>query len=363
MTVSLRRFFRAALILVFVGTGALVAPVRSALAASDLEKEIQMGEEVSKAVEEQMRRIADPVAEAHLAMLLSRFTPLLNRHLDYQVRILDEKSPNAFAIPGGRVYVTKGMLDFVRGDGELAAVLAHELTHADRRHVMIQVARNEKLSLLALAVVIASRGSGAALVMANALAVAVSSSYSRDLEREADRGGVALMVSAGFDPVASLTLMERLKLERIRHPWVDPGIYQDHPDEDERIDYTAQALKDRRIPIRRKGPLGLLRVRVEPRSGDLVLLLDATPVCSLPEGAENRACLEGFARRLDAKLQLETPPYDLRVIDVPPPSALCLRGERLLEARPGVDPEEVRRALAAGLEAARRKHPLTDWYR
>ncbi len=344
-------------------TGAIAAPVLSSDADA---REIRMGREVAKTIEEKIPRIADPAVEARLTLLLDRLTPFLKRRLDYRVVVLDEKTPNAFTIPGGTVYVTRGLLDFVRGDAELSAVLAHELTHADKRHVMIQVARNEKLNLLALAVVIASQGQAAAAVMANAVAVAVGNAYEQDLEREADRGGVELLRASGVDPVASLTILERLAYEEIRRPHVELGIYQDHPDLEERIDYTRQALREGHVPLHRKRVLGVLRPSLNPESGDLVLRLDRVVLCALPETPESRSYLEGLASRIDRWVQLETPPYDLRVSEDSGGDSLLVGTERLIEVGKsprGVAVEQVRAALVAALESARRGHPLADWFR
>ena len=122
-----------------------------------MKKEIALGEKVAADVEKQWERVADPALSARLSMLLGRFIPHLSRPLPYEVRIVREKMVNAFSLPGGIVYFTTGMLEFLRTDAEVAAILAHELIHADRRHVIIQTARASKINLAALVLIIASQ--------------------------------------------------------------------------------------------------------------------------------------------------------------------------------------------------------------
>ncbi len=129
--------------------------------ADELQKEIALGQKVSADVEKQWERVADPALCARLNMALNRMVPYLSRPLPYEVRVVREDMVNAFSLPGGIVYFTTGMLNFLRSDAEIAAILAHELIHADKRHVMIQAARSSKISLAALVLLIASHGSAA----------------------------------------------------------------------------------------------------------------------------------------------------------------------------------------------------------
>ena len=107
-------------------------------------REIKIGKKTAEQVEKQFPRVLDPSSEAKLAMIAGRLTPYLKRELQYNVKILEMKDPNAFALPGGFTYITTGMLDFLKSDDEIAAILAHEFVHADRAHGIIQAARNNE---------------------------------------------------------------------------------------------------------------------------------------------------------------------------------------------------------------------------
>jgi Zn-dependent protease with chaperone function len=358
-----------AVILTLGGAGAACcAP--AALSSDATHQEIKLSEKVSAEIEKRWAVIADPARQAKVEMIVNRLAPLMERNLPYDVRILDADVVNAFALAGGKVYVTRGMLDFVRTDLELAGVIAHEMVHADRKHVMIQAARNNKMTLLALAAVIASRGEGAAMMAASALQVAVMGDYSIDIECEADAHGIDALARAGYNPVGMLTLQERLKMERMKRAYVDPGIYQTHPEIDDRIEAAHAYMEDHGIPVNRKYALGNLRPSVEARSGDLVLLIDGEPAWRGRDDAPARALFSRVCSALWDVLQLETIPFDVRV-GVSGQSGgdesflikgrSVVRRSELPEGSESLD--NLREGIHRALSRARNSHPMADYYK
>jgi predicted Zn-dependent protease len=343
----------------------LPAIVAFAETDKELAKEIALGQKVAAQIERQLERIADPRLEARVAMILQRFMPSLQRDLPYEVRIIKEDSPNAFSLPGGIIYVTSGMLDFVKSDAELAGVIAHELVHAENRHVMIQVARNQRLSLLALGVAIAGGGEIAALVLGNVAQVAIMNAYSRDLEREADLGAATLLAERGYPPIAVVTTLERLEAEEWKRPYFDPGIYLDHPRVSERVTYLIDFLRSKGWPIRRKEALHLLRVQVRAEGSEYVMMIDNFPVWKGPQNPETKALLDETASRLDRALQLETQPYDVQVIQLEGVSHLKVgrdlvaSEEELLPGMPSL--EDFRNSLVEALQRSRAQHPIANY--
>lgn len=347
----------------------LVALLASdSLAYSDADaKEIELGEQVSRQIEERWERVADPVRVARLSMILSRLLPFTERDLPFEVRVIEEKSPNAFSLPGGIIYFTTGMIDFCRSDDEVAGIIAHELIHADKGHVMIQAARNQRLSIGALAVLILSRGQGAAPVLANLAQVAVMNSYGRDLEREADSGGLYILIDSGYVPAASVTVMERLLEEEIKHPYVDPGIFADHPKTRERIKDLIGIIRDQKWPLERKRALHLLRTSVAKSDRGFELIIDGLPVWW---GGADKAVQELLSKTkgsLDRHLQMETSPYDVMVLDVQGQRDLRIGMGSIVEGKdilPGMpDLSEFRGRILESLQKARSIHPVADYNR
>jgi hypothetical protein len=354
-------------LMLFVFAPPLWADASPTPTAKTIPREKKIGGRLSKAIEKELPRVHDPDKEAKLTMLLSKLTPYLERELDYDVRILELKSPNAFALPGGRIYITTAMLDFLTGKDEMAALFAHELIHADRAHGIVQAARSNRLSLLTIAgIIAAASGVPGAMVLSGAIQTAAINSYSIDLEKEADAKGIDLMRRAGFNPVAMLTMMEKLEFERMKHPQCDPGIFQTHPEVEERIEAARKYLKDNNIEVLRKDVLDKLAVVVSEDSGDLRLAIDSTELMRLANSDENMDFLEKIKEKLDRSIELELSPYEIRVQDFAGERSLIIGGKVILSEsqRPRDAPELelLRERLLDAITEAKRSNPLTDYY-
>ena len=147
------------------------------------------------------------------------------RAFQYSFGVVDQWPPNAFALPGGAIYLSRGLLVLSNSEDELANVLAHEIMHAAARHAAARQA-------------VMGRSNPFAMAFVNPLRVAA---YSRDQEREADRGGQKMAAAAGYDPagmndfLASLGNVERLLAGSSRIP----GFFDTHPPTGERTASTA----------------------------------------------------------------------------------------------------------------------------
>ena len=334
--------------------------------ADSMEKEIALGKNVSAELEIRWETTADPVQMARLELTLAKLVPFTTRPLPYEVRMIRDKMVNAFCLPGGIIYFSTGMLDFLRTDAEIAAIMAHELVHADRNHVMKQAARSSRVSVAALALMIASRGAVGPMILTNLLQVAVTNAYSMDLEREADKEGFKMLVSAGFPPAAMVTTLEAMIYDQIKRPIVDLGVYATHPELSERLHYIVDMAEEMRVPLERKKALRLLRPAIRPEGGDLVLTVDGMEVCRSSAGEEGRIVLEKLFESIESSLQMETPPYDIQVLEIG--GAKALRIGPVLAAREplpeGTTPlSNLRESLVEALLAARDRHPSSGYNR
>ena len=352
----------------------LTCAVQSHAAASPepsdktIPREIKIGKKTAEQVEKEYIRVHDPSREAKLAMIANRIKPYLQRDLHYNVRILEMKEPNAFSLPGGFTYISTGMLDFLKSDDETAAILAHEFVHADRAHGIIQAARNNRLSLLTLAgMIAATQGGGmAAAMLSSAIQTAVMGAYSIELEKEADAMGIDVLHKAGYNPAAMLTTMERLQVERMKRAYVDPGIFQTHPEVGERVRAALKYMKDNGIEVDRKSVVGRLETEVAVNEGRTVLTIDGKAFVDLPEGERSLKFLKELKGRLDDNLAMELAPYDVTVSGFPGDQALLIKGRIVLrenEMPQDMPPlTEIRERVIAALTDARRENPLADYY-
>jgi beta-barrel assembly-enhancing protease len=289
--------------------------------------EIKLGAQAAKDIESRYRVVTDPAMVERLSTVVNALVPALDRKdLTYHVKIIDIPGVNAVGIPGGYVYVTRGMMKFIRSDHELAAVLAHEFTHVNHRHYFIQQERQSRMLpalIIAAALSVLARSAvplyGVSFATQGALA-----SYSRDLEKEADLTGIAYLTKTSYSPVAMLTLMEHLAQADKLAGAPDYGeLYQDHPKPDERVAYIAKDLAARGIPIVRRIPEGFLRLAVDPASaaGDqpVTILVNGRPVFQLGASVGNQAPAQrvpGLLDRLNAFFNTDPAPYDVHAVSL-----------------------------------------------
>ncbi len=344
----------------------------SSAAEPDTAKEIRLGAKVAGQVEERWERVADPSVSARLAMICSRLAPYMSRDLPYEVRCIREKSPNAFSLPGGIIYMTSGMMDFLHSDAEIASVIAHELVHSDRRHAMIQTARAQRLSILTIGAIVLSGGSAAPIILANLLQTAVANSYSIDLEREADLLGLNALVSAGYPPSAMVTVMEGLAEEQLKHPYVDLGVMMDHPEVKERIAYLTKIIREKGLPLERKRALNFLIVSVRSENGMRRLSVDGVEILCAPDESKTATVLSDMKAAMDRSFQLELSPSEIQVVTLsgtrvrPTPQRRGLRvGNTVVfeESLPGTEPslEVMRSRLLDTLLRAQTRHPIARY--
>ena len=153
--------------------------------------------------------------------------------------MLNNSVPNAWALPGGKLAINRGLLIELRNEAELAAVLSHEVVHAAARHGAKQMERAMLMQGALAATALGTQGTamGDTVVQGASMAAGlVNQKYGRDAEREADYYGTRMLAQAGYDPYAAVTLQETfLKLSEGQDAsWVD-GLFASHPPSSERV--------------------------------------------------------------------------------------------------------------------------------
>jgi beta-barrel assembly-enhancing protease len=169
----------------------------------------------------------------------------------FQFHLLaDAKTVNAFALPGGQVFITLGLFNNLQNEAQLAGVLGHEIGHVIERHTAEQMAKNQLGQMLVVAVGTAasdpSQGSGYSnpMVIASLVNQMFQLKYGRKDESEADVWGLKLMEQAGYDPTAMIAVMEVLKAASGGGHGTVPEIFQTHPNPDLRIEQIKAYLKE-----------------------------------------------------------------------------------------------------------------------
>jgi predicted Zn-dependent protease len=154
--------------------------------------------------------------------------------------LADPETVNAFALPGGQVFITKALFDRLQTEGQLAGILGHEIGHVVARHAAEHIAKSELTNGLTGAVAVASGDARAAQVAAM-IGQLVNLKYGRDDELQSDNLGVRFMAEAGYDPRALITVMQIL--EEASGGAAPPEFFSTHPNPDNRIQRIRQAIE------------------------------------------------------------------------------------------------------------------------
>lgn len=184
------------------------------------------------------------------------------------VRLVDDPMANAFALPGGFIFIARGLLEAagdedgyftVQSDEELAGILAHEVAHVCHFHGLRQQARSKDLLRGSLAASLATlllgggiTGAGTVFMFGQQFSAGLLNHYGVDYETEADLSAIDYLAEARINPNGLLTFMERLAAAQRSKPGVDPGIYQTHPFPVERMQAIRRAIRSHGIEINRR---------------------------------------------------------------------------------------------------------------
>jgi predicted Zn-dependent protease len=161
----------------------------------------------------------------------------------FRFYIINDPQVNAFAVPGGYIYIHSGLILKARTPDELAGVLAHEIAHIKNHHLARQVQKGTILNLATLAAIFLSQGNPAVVTGASAISQTLQLKYSREFEREADRFGLYYMWKAGYDPNGMISFFEKLLREQLVYPQEVPPYLLTHPLTEERINNLEVIIK------------------------------------------------------------------------------------------------------------------------
>lgn len=191
----------------------------------------------------------DPALTQYVDSVGQRLAAVSDRELPYEFTVINDGTPNAWALPGGKIAVNRGLLSELENEAELAAVLGHEIVHAAARHGAQSLQRQQIMQGAILVAGVAAAASDTAppgLVMgASSLAASLlNQKYGRGAELESDRYGMEYMAKAGYDPQAAVTLQEKfVKLAEGRQTgWLE-GLFASHPPSEERVAANREQAK------------------------------------------------------------------------------------------------------------------------
>jgi predicted Zn-dependent protease len=218
----------------------LLAPALAACGGGgvSLGEEAELGAAYAAEVQRQVPLVTDPAAVSTLNRLGRQLAARADSTgREYTFYLVDSPEVNAFALPGGHIFVNRGLVESADQASEFAGVLGHEIAHVTQRHGIEQMKKQRDAgTLVTLVYVILGREPGVAEQVAiEAGGAAVFARYGREAEREADQRAVQTLPAAGYDPEGVATFFEDLMRQQAREPTLLDTWFSTHPPSQERV--------------------------------------------------------------------------------------------------------------------------------
>ncbi|MDO8663049.1 MAG: Maf and M48 domain-containing protein [Candidatus Omnitrophota bacterium] len=206
------------------------------------DKEVQMGKAIAKQVEKEMKPVEDPLVQKRVEDIGKKIAAVCDRkEINYYFYVLNEDDVNAFSLPGGYVFIYKGLVDKVSNDDELAGVIGHEVSHIVARHSIKRLQGQQLYSVLRV-LTAAAPSMGDVGAAADVAITQLILGYSREDELLADQLGTRYARLAGYDPNAMITFLKKLQEVQKRRPLAPISYFKTHPYVPDRIRIVKEEL-------------------------------------------------------------------------------------------------------------------------
>ena len=312
--------------------------------------EIKQGDEAAAELEKDKKiKFLDPKSSPAAKITLDKLNAVAKKlgaasprpDVPYVVRVIEDKDINAFTLPGGRIYMYRGLLDFAASDDEIAGILAHEIGHNTRLHALRGAKLNKKfgwVNLLALAGIIAgasgnntrgNQNNGANIAQfSQYLLVGIMNGYGVGFEKEADKAAIPMMEKAGYNPSALVTFMERLELRNQRMPQVNLGIFQTHPPSKERALAARDEIESEGIEFAPREVSGAIQAVASEKDGRWQVALGEVTLLELAPAPDAKTRAQSAATRTNALLRDDLKAWEMSADN----EKLVARGQTLASA-------------------------------
>jgi len=205
------------------------------------EKEVKIGDKIAPKIEARYNIVTDIDVNERIERIFKKIVAVCDRKdLVYFVKIIDEDPINAVSLPGGYVYVFRGLIDHAQNDDQIAGVIAHEIGHITARHGVKRM-QNAYAAMAVQLAAISSRGANVASGTSLAL-TSLFVEHTQQAEFEADRLSVKYLKKAGYDPAEMAEFLKIVKREKEKAPLRRFSYWKTHPNISQRISVVNQAV-------------------------------------------------------------------------------------------------------------------------
>src|SRR5262252_886398 len=242
-----------------------------------IDKEVALGRQLAAEVDRESKFVTDPIVVEYVNRVGQNIVLHSDVKETVEIKVIDSNEVNAFALPGGHLYINRGVLETADNEAELAGVIAHETGHVAARHGVEQASKANLINYGSIPLIFLGGIGGFAIRQAAGLAVPLGFlKFSRGMEGEADRLGAQYMWSAGYDPHAMVTFFEKLEAKEKKKPGTIAKAFSTHPMTSDRIKEVGNLVA--RFPDRQEYEISsseftsvksrLISINATRRSGD-----------------------------------------------------------------------------------------------
>ena len=213
-----------------------------------IDKEIAMGKQLAAEVQRQAKLLDDPIITEYVNRIGQNLARNSDAKVPFNFQVIDDGALNAFALPGGFIFVNTGLLYAAETEAEMASAMAHEVAHVAARHMTRQACRAQVANIATLPLIFLGGWGGYAIRQGAGMAIPMTFlTFSRGFEAEADYLGLQYLYAAGYDPTAAIDMFEKMMSLERRKPGAIAKVFSTHPMNDDRLQ-KAQAEIDKVLP-------------------------------------------------------------------------------------------------------------------
>ncbi len=211
-----------------------------------LDKQVAMGREYSQQIEHSAKLINDPVVTEYVNRIGQNIVRNSDSKVPFTIKVIDDDSINAFALPGGFFYVNTGLILAADNEAELAGVMAHETAHVAACHVAREQTRGNIVNLASIGLIFIPGGWAVYEGTQAALGIGVPLTFmkfSRTFEAQADFLGMEYMYKAGYDPQAFISFFEKIEAQEKKKPGFIAKAFSSHPMTPDRVEAAQKEMR------------------------------------------------------------------------------------------------------------------------
>lgn len=201
-----------------------------------LDKEVALGRQLAAEVDRSSKFVDDPLVTEYVNRVAQNLVLNSDAKVPFTIKVIDSNEVNAFALPGGFLYLHRGVLELADNEAEMAGVLAHEIAHVTARHGVEQASKGTLVNYASIPLIFVGGWGGYIAQQVASLAIPLGFlKFSRGAEKEADRLGAQYMWASGYDPQALITFFEKLQAKEKKKPGTLAKIFMSHPMTGDRV--------------------------------------------------------------------------------------------------------------------------------